>query len=147
MKLRYCHARLDRRTALGALLLSAHGHQGGASPLAFERNQSGFTLIEVCVALAVLSGSILVFGRYLEGFNRIRTLEREQAKSVVLSADVVEEFVRNPPPCVDSSFSYKDARVEILTVPGTKPLAWVRASVLAIQKVELRRLVRCRITR
>ena len=105
--------------------------------------KSGFTLMEVCVALAVLSGGVLVFGRYLDGFNRIRTLEREQAKAVVLSAKSVEEFVRNAPPCVDSSFTYDEARVEILMVPGAKPLAWVRVSAYAVQNVQLRRLVRC----
>ena len=107
------------------------------------QDQSGFTLIEICVALAVLSAGVLVFGCFLDGFNRLRTLEREQANALILSADVVEEFVQNPPLCADTSIVYENARVEIQRVPGAKPLAWARVSAHAIQEVQLRRLIRC----
>ena len=54
----------------------------------------GFTLMEVGIALAVLSAGILVFGRFLDGFNRLRALEWAKAKSVVAVGETVEELVR-----------------------------------------------------
>ena len=103
-----------------------------------DRNgfKMGFTLMEVCVALAVLSAGVLVFGRYLDGFNRVRTLEREYANAVVVAAQAVEHFVQNPPACRDSSFSWNGVEVMLKVVPGVKPLAWAQVG-------SLRRLVRC----
>ena len=103
----------------------------------------GFTLIEICVAIVVLSAGVVAFGRFLDGFNRLRIMEREKAKSVVSVARVIEDFVQNPPLCRDSSFSIGLVNVILKTVPGVKPVAWAWASVLSEHDVELRRLVRC----
>lgn len=115
----------------------------------------GFTLMEVCVALAVLFAGIVVFGRFLDGFNCLRSLERDQARTVIETANAVEYFVQNPPACRDTSFifgapaassqklaasnqklaagSSKSAAVQITleTIPGPRPIAWLSASPLA----------------
>jgi prepilin-type N-terminal cleavage/methylation domain-containing protein len=105
----------------------------------------GFTLLEVCVALAVLSAGVVVFGRYLDGFGRIRSLERGYAKAALSSVAAVEHFVRHPPPCADSAFAYREAVVVVEPVPGAHPLAWVRCGSggAGAFSVRLRRLVRC----
>ena len=109
-----------------------------------RRTRGGFTLMEVCVALLLLSSGVLVFGRFVDSFNRVASLEREQAKAVVCAAAAVEELVRNPPPCADSAFALGVALVELRAVPGAKALAWVDAKAPAIHEVRLRRLVRCK---
>ena len=96
----------------------------------------GFTLIEVCVALAVLSAGVLVFGRYLDGFNRVRALERQHVNAFVAEVQSMESLVLVPPACRDSSFSLNGVDVSLKVVPGKKPLAWAQVGVL-------RRLVRC----
>ena len=106
--------------------------------------KNGFTLMEVCVALAVLSAGVLVFGRFLDGFNRLQALERTKAKSVIAVSETIEELVRNPPWCKDSSFVRNEVNVVLNAVPGAKPLAWVEATSVSLPEVKLRRLVRCK---
>ena len=106
--------------------------------------KNGFTLMEVCVALVVLSAGVLVFGRFLDGFNRLQALERTKAKSVVAVSETIEELVRNPPWCRDSSFVRNEVNVVLNAVPGAKSLAWVEATSVSLPEVKLRRLVRCK---
>ncbi|MDY6386993.1 MAG: prepilin-type N-terminal cleavage/methylation domain-containing protein [Fibrobacter sp.] len=106
--------------------------------------KNGFTLMEVCVALAVLSAGVLVFGRFLDGFNRLQSLERTKAKSVVAVSETIEELVRNPPWCKDSSFVRNEVNVVLNAVPGAKSLVWVKATSASMPEVKLRRLVRCK---
>lgn len=98
--------------------------------------KSGFTLLEVCVALAVLSAGVLVFGRYLDGFNRVRTLERERANATIVAAKSMESLILSPPACLDSSFTLNGVEVVLKVVPGVKPLVWAQVG-------SLRRLIRC----
>ena len=100
--------------------------------------------MEVCVALAVLASEVLVFGRFLDGFTRMRALEREKAHAVINATKTVEEFVRNPPRCRDSSFVGGGVEVSLKAVPGTIPLAWLHTSSVTFDEVKLRRLVRCK---
>ena len=100
--------------------------------------------MEVCVALAVLAFGSLAVGRYLDGFNRIRSVEREQAKALAAAVETIEEFVRNPPLCTDSSFVQNRVEVTRYVLPGVVPLAWVQVAAGEIYRVQLRRLVRCR---
>lgn len=88
------------------------------------------------MALAVLSAGILVFGRYLDGFNRVRAQERARAKVLVAEALTMESLVLAPPACLDSSFAMNGVNVTLNVVPGVKPLAWAQTG-------SLRRLVRC----
>ena len=115
--------------------------------------KSGFTLIELCVALAVLSAGVLVFGRYLDGFNRVRALERQHANATIAAAQAVEHFVRNPPECRDTAFAFgapaDSLQVSLETIPGPRQIVWlnvfvVTPSVRTDPKAPVfRRLVRC----
>ena len=135
--------------------------------------KAGFTLMEVSVAVVVLAAGIVVFGRFLDGFNRIRALEREQARAVLETAHAVEHFVQNPPACRDTTFAFgalaasnqtsaarnqtlaagssKPAAVQVTleTVPGPRPIAWLSACVVTpsprttSKAPVFRRLVRC----
>jgi len=104
--------------------------------------KAGFTLMEVCVAVAVLAAGVVVFGRFLDGFNRIRALEREYARAVLETAHAVEHFVQNPPACRDTTFAFGAPaarnqtpaaafQVTLKTIPGSKPIAWLSALPLA----------------
>ena len=119
----------------------------------------GFTLMEVCVAIAVLAAGIIVFGRYLDGFNRLRSLERNQARTVLETANAVEHFIQNPPACRDTLFAFgapaarnqtpaAAIQVAIKTIPGPRPIVWLSASPRACppagpQTPVFRRLIRC----
>ena len=72
----------------------------------------GFTLIEVCVALALLSSGVLVFGRFIDAYNRVCALERDQARALVRASAAVEALVRTPPSCADASFEVNGVQVE-----------------------------------
>lgn len=106
--------------------------------------KSGFTLIEVCVALALLSSGVLVFGWFIDAYNRVCALERDQARALVRASAAVEALVRTPPSCADASFEVNGAQVAVRRVPGVKPLAWVWSSAPAVHEIQLRRLVRCK---
>ena len=97
--------------------------------------RAGFTLMEVCVALVVLSAGIVVFGRYLDGFNRIRALEREQARAVLETARAVEHFIQNPPACRDTTFAFgapaDSIQVTLQTIPGPRRIVWLNAFVIS----------------
>lgn len=110
--------------------------------------------MEVCVALAVLSAGVLVFGRFLDGFNRVRALERQHANAAIAAAQAVEHLVQNPPDCRDTSFAFSDApafviRVSLETIPGPRQIVWLNASVVTPRvrtdpkAPAFRRLVRC----
>lgn len=113
----------------------------------------GFTLLEVCIALAVLSAGVLVFGRYLDGFSRVRALERERANEILAAAQAVEHFVQYPPECRDTSFAFAApaaaVQVSLETIPGPRPIVWLNASVVTPsvrtnpKAPVFRRLVRC----
>ena len=105
------------------------------------------------MALAVLSAGVFVFGRYLDGFNRVRTLERAQARAVLEAANAVEYFIQNPPDCRDTSFAFGASADSILvsleTIPGLRQIVWLNASVVTprmrtdSKAPVFRRLVRC----
>ncbi|SMP50986.1 prepilin-type N-terminal cleavage/methylation domain-containing protein [Fibrobacter sp. UWB10] len=118
-----------------------------------ENAKAGFTLMEVCVALAVLSAGVLVFGRYLDGFNRVRMLERQHANAAIVAAQAVEHFVQYPPECRDATFAFgalaDSIQVTLQTIPGPRQIVWLNAfvvtpSVRTTPKAPVfRRIVRC----
>lgn len=115
--------------------------------------RAGFTLMEVCVALVVLSAGIVVFGRYLDGFNRIRALERARANATIAAALAVEHFVEKPPGCRDTAFAFgapaDSLQVSLETIPGPRRIVWLNAFVVTpsprttSKAPVFRRLVRC----
>ena len=119
----------------------------------FMSIKMGFTLMEVCVALAVLSVGVFAFGRYLDGFNRIRALERARANATIAAALAVEHFVENSPDCRDTTFAFgapaDSIQVTLQTIPGPRRIVWLNASVVTPsvrtdpKAPVFRRLVRC----
>ena len=89
-------------------------------------------------------GDRLVFGRFIDAYNRVCALERDQARALVRASAAVEALVRTPPSCAEASFEVNGVQVEVRRVPGVKPLAWVWGSASAVHDVQLRRLVRCK---
>ena len=106
--------------------------------------KNGFTLMEVCVSLAILAVGETALGRFLDGFNLLRSVERNQVRTVQAVAQSVESLVAEPPECRDTSFVLNGTDVALRAVPGIKPLVWVLVSAEAVHTVQLRRLVRCR---
>lgn len=120
----------------------------------------GFTLMEVLVALAVLGASTAVFFRYIDGFQRQRDIERNQAKAFICSANAMEYLVLHVPSCAtfsqNVSFSQNataSTQGEVLDcpttfyslskVPGVAPLLIATVYTESIHPVKLRRLIPC----
>lgn len=101
------------------------------------KKNSGFTLVEVLVALGVLNIGSLAFYGILNFFIQMKVAERGQSAAFIDAADRIELLKEKEPPC-DSLEVY---------VPGI-PLAWVSVSVPCrppAHTVHFRRLIRCRL--
>lgn len=100
------------------------------------RERKGFSLMEVYVALCILSIGTAALGRMLDIFVRMETAERLQSKAFVDAVHRMEFFVGNPPVC-DSV---------VLLNPHVK-LTWIDVVEIPpapAQTVHFRRLVPCR---
>lgn len=112
----------------------------------------GFTLIEVLVALTVLSAGALTLLRYLDGLNHLRDMERSRTRMLVAAIKSVEFNVNNPPLCLDTVMVYRDTvrnaftLNESLNVLPQAHIAWLTVVVRGPDafSMELERLVRCR---
>lgn len=110
----------------------------------------GFTLMEVFVALAVLGASTAVFFRYIEGFQRQRNIERDQAKAFICSANAMEYLVQYVPACATVQVTQGEkldcptTTYSLSKVPGVAPLLIATVFTESIHPVKLRRLVACR---
>ena len=104
----------------------------------------GFTLMEVLAALAVLSFGTLAVGRFLEGFNQLRSVERKRALAVIDAVESMEYFVQNTASCADTTFVRNGVSVVRKGVPGAVPVAWVWVASGTEKQLGLRRLVRCK---
>ena len=103
---------------------------------------NGFTLPEVCVALAVfLIGTTALLGAW-GFFNREVAEERlrlERFEKVLLA---MESLIAERPSCSDSTALLQiSAPVLLKRIPGNKHLAW---AVVERDGLALKRLVRCR---
>lgn len=112
-------------------------------PLRCRQKSAGFTLMEVSVALAFLTFGMLAVGRFLDGFNQLRSVERNQAETLIAAASAIENFVEHSPSCADSAFALSGMLVRRSAVRGVDSLAWILVST-ENNGMYLRRLVRCR---
>ncbi|MCQ2124375.1 MAG: hypothetical protein MJZ25_09355 [Fibrobacter sp.] len=121
--------------------------------------------MEVLVALAVLGASTAVFFRYIDGFQRQRDIERNQAKAFICSANAMEYLVLHVPSCATAqnfavsqnvaisqivAASAQSANVDcsstfysLSKVPGVAPLLVATVYTEAVRPVKLRRLIPC----
>lgn len=88
----------------------------------------GFTLVEVLVAMAVLSVAAVASGYYYGALSAMKRRERETVRAVVLATEYVENAVAHPPMCVDTAFSVPlepgvNLAVEVALLPGGARLA------------------------
>ena len=98
-------------------------------------SRRGFTLPEVCVALAVfLVGTTALLGGW-NFFNREVVGERKRLEEFYDVLSSMESLVANRPDCADS------LSVRLTRVPGNPHLAW---AVVEREHYSLKRLLRCR---
>ena len=101
-----------------------------------RRLRGGFTLMEVWVAIAVMSAGLLAMGSVLDFFNRMKLAERRQAQAFLEAVQQMEKLIECPPPC-DS----------VVTLNPYVSLAWVdvfQNPEPPAHSVHFRRLVSCR---
>lgn len=126
-------------------------------------SRSGFTLVEVLVAQAVLLAGFAVLGLYLAAFRRVSAAEMSRADHALAAVRYMESQIIDPPACADTIYTRRASLTSNkLSLIGDKhPLAGNKLSqtidvVLtpvtpSVQYLELRsehftfrRLVRCR---
>lgn len=109
-------------------------------------SRHGFTLPEVCVALAIfLVGTTALLGGW-NFFNREVADERKRLEEFYDVFSSMELLVANRPDCADSLTGERSpdsllVSVRLTRVPGSPHLAW---AVVEREHYSLRRLVRCR---
>lgn len=59
----------------------------------------GFTLVEVCVAVAVLATGLAALGCFVAGFGQLRSIERDRIESVTRAVSHMEALIESPAPC------------------------------------------------
>lgn len=59
----------------------------------------GFTLVEVCVAVAVLATGLAALGCFVSGFGQLRSIERNRIESVSRAVSHMEALIESPPSC------------------------------------------------
>ena len=102
----------------------------------------GFTLPEVCVALAVLLiGTTATLGAW-NFFNREVADERLRMERFEDVLSVMESLIAERPSCADSAaLSQSLTAVQLKRILGNKHLAW---AVVERDGFSLKRLIRCR---
>jgi prepilin-type N-terminal cleavage/methylation domain-containing protein len=108
----------------------------------FRAHLKGFTLPEVCVALAVfLIGTTALLGCW-NFFNREVVEERLRLERLEEVISTMESLIAERLSCSDSTALLQiSAPVLLKRIPGNKLLAW---AVVERDGLALKRLVRCR---
>ena len=68
-------------------------------------SRSGFTLVEVLVAQAVLLAGFTVLGLYLAAFRRVSAAEMSRADHALAAVRYVESQIIDPPACADTVYT------------------------------------------
>lgn len=129
------------------------GRESGRCPA--ELATAGFTLVEVLVAMCVLSVFAMSTGYFFRVFGEMRVRERTAVSAFVSATEYVEKAVAEPPPCRDTNFTLLVSRDVSLFVgqtvlPGRAGLLWLSVEpviappVMPSGPVRLGRLVYCR---
>lgn len=100
----------------------------------------GFTLVEVCVAVAVLATGLAALGCFVAGFGQLRSAERARIESVIEAVSSMEKLFESPPPCNDSLYALPLSPSFRQALAG----AHLYYAETGDSLVRLRRIVRCR---
>lgn len=130
-----------------------HCREPGSHPAGFA--SAGFTLVEVLVAMCVLSIFATSTGYFFRVFGEMRTRERTAVLAFVSATEYVEKAVTEPPPCRDTNFTLLVTRDVSLSVgqtllPGRAEMLWLSVEpvtappVMMSGPIRLGRLVYCR---
>ena len=116
--------------------------------------KTGFTLIEVLIAMAVLSIGIAGIGHAIGGFMQIKEREAKKGKALIEAVSLMEELVESPQPCIDPKAPNEVEPVArqgigfslaFESVPGGAALQWaiVRETSGYWNDLTLKRIVKC----
>jgi len=109
--------------------------------MTLSRHSEGFTLPEVCVALAVfLIGTTTLLGGW-NFFNREIADERYRLERFYGVVSSMESLITERPSCTDSLLALGLATIRLDRVPGNNYLAW---AVVERDGFRFKRLVRCK---
>jgi len=113
----------------------------------------GLTMMEVLVAISVLSVGTMALLQIFNSFNQIRVVEKSSVLAIKSEMDAVEYFIRNPTSCVGgrtfrgvvryvaespAKSAADDVAAGVELLPGPVPgLLWLKTE-------HFRRLVECR---
>jgi prepilin-type N-terminal cleavage/methylation domain-containing protein len=116
--------------------------------------KSGFTLMEVLIAMAVLSIGIAGIGHSISGFLQIKEREAKKGRALIEAVSLMEEQVASPHSCIDPKAPNEaesiarrgiDFSLTFERVPGGAPLQWavIRETSGYWSDLNLKRIVKC----
>ena len=119
----------------------------------------GFTLMEVMVAVVVLSIGAMGIGHTIVSFSQIKERESKKGHALLEAVALIEENVAKPAPCVKPRRDQADTALTMVSVsrqgidfslsfervPGGAPLQWVAVHETSgyWSDLTLKRIVRC----
>ena len=107
----------------------------------------GFTLVEVCVAVAVLATGLAALGCFVAGFGQLRSIERDRIESVARAVSRMETLIESPPSCdVPPPSCDVPLPCDVPAPPLRQALAGAHLyyAVAGDSLVRFRRIVRCK---
>ena len=121
--------------------------------------KQGFTLMEVIVAVVVLSVGAAGIGHLIGGFMQIREREAKKGRALLEAVALMEEQVATPSPCVEFPKDSSDTSLVTVPVsrqglewtlsferiPGRAPLQWVTVHETSgyWKDLTFKRIVKC----
>lgn len=107
----------------------------------------GFTLVEVCVAVAALATGLAALGCFVAGFGQLRSIERDRIESVSRAVSHMEALIESPPSCdVPPPPCDDPPACDVPAPPLRQALAGANLyyAVAGDSLVRFRRIVRCK---
>jgi len=116
--------------------------------------KKGFSLMEVLIAMAVLSVGIAGIGHSIAGFLQIKEREAKKGRALIEAVAFMEEQVATPGPCIDPKAPNEavpavrqgiEFSLTYERLPGGAPLQWaiIHETSGSWNDLTLKRIVRC----
>ena len=117
-------------------------------------SKTGFTLMEVLIAMVILSIGIAGIGHSIGSFLQIKEREAKKGRALIEAVSLMEELISLPRPCIDPKAPNEaesiarqgiDLSLNFESVPGGAALQWaiVRETSGYWSDLTLKRIVRC----